>query len=293
MKVFLSWSGHRSHEVAKALSIWIKKVIQSADPWISSDMERGVKWLKELGKSLDEHTIGIFCVTPGNKETPWLLFEAGAMSKHLGDEGRVIPYLLDFHSPSDLKAPLGQFNACLADESGTWQLVQTLNSHAEYPQGETDLRETFGLRWPSLTDQLDAIRKSVTTGSPARRSDGEKLDELLEVVRKMSREMANAALRTSSAAERERPMKLWKWEEARDHGGGNLLENAMSRDLEDILEKYDLPTTSMTWVFRPNLRPSLVSAVQDPDVLQRIITDLGGPDEFPVVQLRPSPPNSG
>lgn len=28
MKVFISWSGHRSHEVADALNAWLKKVIQ-------------------------------------------------------------------------------------------------------------------------------------------------------------------------------------------------------------------------------------------------------------------------
>jgi len=64
----------------------------------SSERERGVKWLAEINKSLDGHSLGILCVTQGNKEKPWLLSEAGALSKHLGDEGRVIPYLLDFHS---------------------------------------------------------------------------------------------------------------------------------------------------------------------------------------------------
>ena len=49
MKVFISWSGRRSHEVADALAGWLKKVVQSADPWVSSEMERGVKWLAEVG----------------------------------------------------------------------------------------------------------------------------------------------------------------------------------------------------------------------------------------------------
>ena len=47
MKVFISWSGERSRLVAQELGPWLKKVIQSVEPWISTDMERGIKWLAE------------------------------------------------------------------------------------------------------------------------------------------------------------------------------------------------------------------------------------------------------
>ena len=187
MKVFISWSGRRSHEVAETLGSWLKKVIQSADPWISSDMERGVKWLAEIGKSLDTHSLGILCVTPGNKDAPWINFEAGALSKHLGDEFRVIPYLLDFKSPSDLKEPLGQFNASLADRDGTWALVKTLNTHAEYPQTEADLTETFEVWWPKLEESLERIRASVTRQPSNRRTTEDKVDEVLELTRQIMR----------------------------------------------------------------------------------------------------------
>src|SRR6266545_7849251 len=79
MKVFISWSGRRSHEVAEALGPWLKKVIQSVDYFLSSEMERGVKWLEVLSTSLDTHSFGIICVTPGNANAPWINFEAGAL----------------------------------------------------------------------------------------------------------------------------------------------------------------------------------------------------------------------
>ena len=199
MKVFISWFGRRSHEVAETLGSWLKKVIQSVDPWISSDMERGVKWLAEIGKSLaeigkslDTHSLGILCVTPGNKDAPWINFEAGALSKHLGDEGRVTPYLLDFKSPSDLTEALGQFNASLADREGTWALVKTVNAHSEYPQTEADLTETFEVWWPKLEASLDRIRVSVTQQPPNRRTTEDKVDELLELTRQIVRTSAPA-----------------------------------------------------------------------------------------------------
>jgi hypothetical protein len=140
-KVFISWSGRRSHEVAEALAEWLKKVIQSADPWVSSDMERGVKWLAEIGKSLDVHSIGILCVTPGNVGATWLNFEAGALSKQIGDDVRVIPYLLDFRSVGELQPPLGQFNASLADEQGTFDLVKTLRAKTERSGPGRDIQD--------------------------------------------------------------------------------------------------------------------------------------------------------
>jgi hypothetical protein len=32
MKIFISWSGDRSHKVAELLNEWLKCVIQAADP---------------------------------------------------------------------------------------------------------------------------------------------------------------------------------------------------------------------------------------------------------------------
>jgi hypothetical protein len=208
MKVFISWSGTRSQEVAKELGTWTKKVIQSVDPWVSSDMERGVKWMAELGKNLDEHSIGILCVTPGNMRAPWLNFEAGALSKHLGDQGRVIPYALDFRSLSDLKQPLAQFNGSLANKSGTWDLVKTLNVHAEYRLTEQDLQETFELRWPQLEKRLQAITESASDHG-SRRSTDDKIDEVLELARQLIRGQKESDLPEGESPDGSRRTRLW------------------------------------------------------------------------------------
>jgi hypothetical protein len=189
MKVFVSWSGERSQDVAIELSKWIRLVIQSADVWVSTDMDRGVRWLDELGRSLDGHGIGIICVTPGNVRSPWLNFEAGALSKQLRDQGRVIPYLLDFRSTSDLQPPLGQFTASLADEDGTWSIVKTLNGQAEFPQTEENLRETFEAFWPKLKTKLDTIRTRGGPRSVSLRSERDLLDELLALVRQLHKQI--------------------------------------------------------------------------------------------------------
>lgn len=188
MKVFISWSGHRSRAVADELKTWLKSVVQSTQPWVSTDMERGIKWIAEVNRNLDQHSFGILCVTPDNVNSRWINYESGALAKHLGDGGRVIPYLLDFHSPGDLEEPLAQFNAALADKDGTWEVVKTLNQHAEFAQEEPSLRKTFELWWPSLSDGLEKIQAMKHQVSIPQRSQEDKIDELLQLVRELSRE---------------------------------------------------------------------------------------------------------
>ena len=55
MKVFVSWSGNASHDVAKALKDWLPNVIQAVDVFLSSeDIAKGSVWFHELGEVLDE-----------------------------------------------------------------------------------------------------------------------------------------------------------------------------------------------------------------------------------------------
>ena len=49
MKVFLSWSGELSHKVALAFREWLPNVIQSIEPYVSSeDIDKGARWSAEM-----------------------------------------------------------------------------------------------------------------------------------------------------------------------------------------------------------------------------------------------------
>jgi hypothetical protein len=127
MKVFLSWSGERSRRVAEALRDWLPDIIQSIKPWMSAtDIEAGSRWSRELWDQLAETQVGILCLTTSNQQSPWMLFEAGALAKSLANTF-VCPYLIGMDQNDIKPGPLVQFQTKRADENGTWELLKTLN----------------------------------------------------------------------------------------------------------------------------------------------------------------------
>ena len=171
--------------MADALHDWIPSVIQSVEPFLSTEMDMGTRWSAEIGSQLDETSFGIICVTPENVTAPWLNFEAGALGKSIkGAQTHVVPLLLGFRSSSDLQPPLGQFQAALAHEADVRRVIRTINGLAEPPLSETRLKESFVRWWPDLDQRLKAIEDSSDTPT-ATRDAGDKLDELLSLNRQM------------------------------------------------------------------------------------------------------------
>lgn len=84
MKVFISWSGELSKNIAEIFRQWIPGVIQAVKPYYSpDDITKGTRWNSEIAKELDASKIGIICLTPNNLESPWIMFEAGTLAKNI------------------------------------------------------------------------------------------------------------------------------------------------------------------------------------------------------------------
>lgn len=150
MKVFVSWSGEASHEVAKALKDWLPNVIQAVDVFLSSDdIAKGSHWFHELSSVLDECEFGILCLTRDNRSAPWILYEAGALGKRF-EESRIVPLLIGLEV-ADLSGPLSQFNAALLHREEIKKLVAAINEQLGATKlTEKKLQHAFDLHWPSL-----------------------------------------------------------------------------------------------------------------------------------------------
>ena len=138
MKIFISWSGERSHKVAELLDTWIRCVVQAVEPWVSSkDIDKGSLWFSEISTTLATTQAGIVCLTKGNLSKPWILFEAGALAKGL-TTNRVFTFLIDLE-PKDVRDPLAQFNHTVPEKDSLYQLLRSINKGL----GEKGLRENI------------------------------------------------------------------------------------------------------------------------------------------------------
>ena len=90
-------------------------------------------------------------MTPETVNTPWVLFEAGALAKTLNDSF-VLPYLIDIDEGALGGSPLSQFIAASADKFGTRRLISGINNAAPVDQRLRDdvLSRTFEKWWPDL-----------------------------------------------------------------------------------------------------------------------------------------------
>jgi hypothetical protein len=168
IRIFLSWSGNRSRELAVLLSSWLPRVIQTSRTWMSDHhVDKGSSWYKEIDTSLDGYNFGIICVTPENYFAPWLLFEAGALSRS-GCKNNVCPVLLGL-APQDLEGPLAEFQSTIIDRNDFFRLLSTINSKLGDISVPFDvLKDSYDRYWPDLEREVERISRISIEGSRAK-----------------------------------------------------------------------------------------------------------------------------
>lgn len=197
MKVFLSWSGELSHKTAIIFRDWLPSVIQSIVPYVSSeDIDKGARWSTDIAKELENSTFGILCVTKENVHAPWLVFEAGALSKTM-EKAAVSPFLFDIKR-SEVSGPILQFQSTIFEKEDIKKLLFSLNN-ACGTDTLTDerLEKAFLVWYPTLEDQLNKLlqgRPEVAVNEDAEKvidSSGEILEEILDLTRNNQKLLRN------------------------------------------------------------------------------------------------------
>lgn len=190
MKIFISWSGKKSMEVAKVLKWWIEKIVQTSDAFVSDDdIALGTRWSDTIKKALAETRIGVICVTPENQQAPWINFEAGAISKAVeGQDTKVVPVLIDFKKKTDYKGPLSDYNLALLDRDGLLKLARTANASLSNPKDDADVLETFEAWWPRLEGKLKSIHEDIPSNVQPERKIDDIVSEILETVRDIQKQ---------------------------------------------------------------------------------------------------------
>jgi hypothetical protein len=156
VKVLISWSGERSAQIARLLRDWLPGVLPDIEPWMSAhDLRKGGRWAHDLTHQLSETHFGLIVVLPENKNSAWLNFEAGAISKWV-EFANVAPVLFGLEV-SELTGPLAQFQGTVFTKEDFVRLLMSIASATGKPIVEVAIERTLNFSWSALLDRIGAI----------------------------------------------------------------------------------------------------------------------------------------
>jgi len=182
-----------SLKVAETLRDWLPSVLQTVEPYVSSeDIDKGARWSVDVSRELETSDYGILCVTPDNLSAPWLNFEAGALAKSF-EKGRVTPFLFGIKR-SEITGPLLQFQSTVYERSDVIRLLKSINSSSDARLEPSRLERAFDIWWPRLQDAMQSLEKASrwAKAETADRTTEEILAELLDLARSQQKLLSNA-----------------------------------------------------------------------------------------------------
>jgi len=187
-KVFISWSGDLSKKLADAVQQWLPSVLQFVKPYFTpDDIEKGARWSSDITNELSASDLGIICLTKENLDKPWILFEAGALSKNF-DKAHVCTLLFNV-KPTDLEGPLSMFQSTMFIKEDFKKLVKDINSSgSDSKLDDSTFDKVFEMWWPQLEEQVSIVlNEHVSNGENELRDERDMLEELIELARLNSR----------------------------------------------------------------------------------------------------------
>lgn len=168
MRIFISWSGNESRQVAELLRDWVPRVLQAVDVYMSSqDIAKGERWLLNVSSQLSEHDFGFTVLTRTNLTAPWILYEAGALSKSL-EKSRLIPILCGINEISMVNYPLSQFQYIKGnDKDQLYSALSVVNAACARPLPDGIFQSSFEKWYPDFEERYAAIDFEVQGSAPA------------------------------------------------------------------------------------------------------------------------------
>jgi hypothetical protein len=245
----------------------------------SEDIEKGAVGLAEISTQLMDCSFGIICLTQENQGRAWINFEAGALSKSVGDDpSRVATLLVDIRKPTDVSGPLAQFQATNLTLADMTRLCLALDKASGTDRQQDRVEKVVAQLWPSfeskLRDALEAL-ESTPVSPEEPRGEREMLEELLTTVREMARRQSsrNHGPRDAPSLETTDPSTGRSVRVLHEKPSGPLktLETLLLRDIRKAAPEVE--SYSITWV---GARPTIhLHDDVEPETAERLTGALG------------------
>jgi hypothetical protein len=184
---------------------------------------------------------------------PWILFEAGALSKAF-TASAVVPYLVDVDY-RQISGPLAQFQAKKADRMSTRELVYAINARHASPIEETRLEQLFSVLWSRLEGDIRAVPPLMRP--PVSRSESEVLEDLVQTVRRLEKRIELADVDRASPPSVDTSYEVYLFGSFPHHRDGACLNISPERDLlAELAITLQIPIAEygVTWVLIDELR---------------------------------------
>ncbi|GJL63830.1 MAG: hypothetical protein NPIRA04_24840 [Nitrospirales bacterium] len=160
MKLFISWSGSKSNQVAVVLRNWLRQLFPTIEPFLSTDnLKKGTQWSDGLLTGLNQAEHGLICLTRQNYQEPWILFEAGAIARKAHSTSKVWTILIGDLVTEHLQgSPLSLFQHTLVDKTDMLRLCKEINALQEHgKRTEPELQGEFDSKWKNLEKEITKI----------------------------------------------------------------------------------------------------------------------------------------
>ncbi len=186
--VFIAWSTDRMLKLAEVTRDWLSDALQSAKPFVSSEITPGKNWRKRLESKLKECSFFVACMSVESCTSPWPFFEAGVFLGNDAERNLSAIYVPsendDPTKPTEVLerlrfSPFGTYQLVPCTEGGYKKLLRAIAFSLDSSVDGRRIDASFDRSWPSVRRRLAeevGIAFRDRPGKPASVDDGSTAD---------------------------------------------------------------------------------------------------------------------
>lgn len=158
-QVFISWSKEHSGDIAHIFKKWLDKIFNGKrgfnaqiNFFISQEIGVGKNWREEILGALFASDMGVFILTPQNKDAPWIIFEAGCLHEEQNSK-RICPIVFG-REKGQIERPLEHLMATYFENKESFLTILKSICFICDIDFEKNIKRKASGYWEKINDEL-------------------------------------------------------------------------------------------------------------------------------------------